>query len=50
MSEIEYILATVKLGAMERFAMEQIGVKELFPMTNLLHEDKEHLALMKISG
>ena len=36
---------TVKLGDKERFDKEQIGVKEPFPMTNLLHKDKEHLAL-----
>ena len=36
---------TVKLGDKERFDKEQSGVKEPFPMTNLLYKDKEHLAL-----
>ena len=36
---------TVKLGDKERFDKEQIGVKERFPLTNLLHMDKELLAL-----
>ena len=38
---------TVKLDK-ERFVKEQIGVKEPFPwpIINLLHKDKEHLALM----
>ena len=34
---------TVKLGDKEPFDKEQIGVKE--PFVNLLHKDKEHLAL-----
>ena len=36
-----------KLGDKERFDKEQIGVKEPFPwpIANLLHKDKEHLAL-----
>ena len=40
---------TVKLGDKERIDKEQIGVKEPFPMTNLLfyfiRPDKEHLML-----
>jgi len=36
---------TVKLGNKERFDKEQIGIKEPFPVTNLLHKDKELLAL-----
>ena len=38
---------TVKLGEKERFDKEQMGVKEpfLWPNTNLLHKDKELLAL-----
>ena len=37
---------TVKLGDKERFVKEQICVfKEPFSVTNLLHKDKEHLAL-----
>ena len=41
------VCSTVKLGNMERFDKEQIGVKEPFLVTcaNLLHKDKEHLAL-----
>ncbi len=42
------LLDTVKLGDKERFDKEQIGVKEPFPIlriVNLLHKDKEHLAL-----
>ena len=35
---------TVKLGDKEHFDKEQIGVKEPFSV-NLLHKDKEHLAL-----
>ena len=50
-SEIEcgnylWLLCTVKLGDKDRFDKEQIGVKEPFPMTNLFHKDKEHLALI----
>jgi hypothetical protein len=41
----QYFHDTVKLGDKEHFDKEQIGVKEPFPMTNLLHKDKEHLAL-----
>ena len=36
---------TVKLGDKERFDKQQLGVKEPFPVTKLLHKDKEHLAL-----
>ena len=32
---------TVKLGDKERFDKEQIGVNEAFPVTNLIHKDKE---------
>ena len=39
------MLSTVKLGDKKRFDKEQIGVKELFTATNLLHKDKEHLAV-----
>ena len=38
-------VCTVKLGDKKWFDKEQIGVKESFPVTNLLHKDKEHLAL-----
>ena len=39
---------TVKLGDKERFDKEPIGIKEPFPVwpiVNLLHKNKEHLAL-----
>ena len=36
---------TVKFGDKEQFHKEQIGVKEPFLVTNLLHKNKEHLAL-----
>ncbi len=36
---------TVKLGDKELFDKEQIGIKEPFPVTNVVHTDKEHLAL-----
>ena len=38
---------TVKLGEKKRFDKEQIGDKEPIPRlnANLLHKDKEHLAL-----
>ena len=41
------LLGTVKLGDKEHFNKEQIVVKEPFPVTkaNILHKDKEHLAL-----
>ena len=42
-----WISSTVKLGNKKRFDKEQIGIKELFPVTNLplLHKDKKLLAL-----
>ena len=38
---------TVKLGDRERFDKQHVCVKEPFqqPIVNLLHKDKEHLAL-----
>ena len=36
---------TVELGDKELSDKEQIGVKEPFSVTDLLHKDKEHLAL-----
>ena len=42
---VDYKSITVEFGDKERFDKEQIGVKEPFPMTNLLHKDKERLAL-----
>ena len=38
-------LSTVKLDDKERLDKEQSGVKETSPIGNLLHKDKEHLAL-----